>query len=301
MSGSRLGHPWVEFGRRCRPRPLQTLLGGAGAARGALGRRASPTAYARSRPTAGRWRKVALRVGPPEIDSVNVLQRAHYLPLFARVRPCTAPTRPTARRGTRRGGLVEYWGHEASLLPVAGAAAAAVADGVPRTPDASAAACGGSPRSTGTSSSASWRRSASAAGPSQRARTGCALGEGRPAAQVAGRGGIGRTRGARCEFLKRSRENGLLDRRRVEVAHLRSSARLALVALGCERQRVTVEIDDAESKRGEGQIPRGAKQLAAREGPRAGSAVALEQIRNADTLLPTVGRFGGRVVRKKAG
>ncbi len=70
------------------------------------------------RATARRLLAVAQRLGFVQIDSVNVVSRSHYLPFFSRLGGYDRGVLDMLRDGTGPPGhaLVEYWGHEASLL-----------------------------------------------------------------------------------------------------------------------------------------------------------------------------------------
>ena len=67
--------------------------------------------------TPARLRRTIAQLGLLQIDSVNVLVRAHYLPLFSRLGSYdrSALDQIMVERPKR---FFEYWGHEASLLPV---------------------------------------------------------------------------------------------------------------------------------------------------------------------------------------
>jgi uncharacterized protein YcaQ len=79
-------------------------------------------------PSAAAVRRVVERLGVVQLDSVNVLARAHQLPVFSRLGPyrterleagawpSSAPPR-SGRQSSPRW-LVEAWAHEASLVPV---------------------------------------------------------------------------------------------------------------------------------------------------------------------------------------
>ncbi|MBM9466762.1 winged helix-turn-helix domain-containing protein [Nakamurella leprariae] len=93
---------------------------------------AEPVAAHPDGPSAAAVRRVVERLGVVQLDSVNVLARAHRLPVFSRLGayrvdrleagawPSAAvpPNSGTGRRRSSPRWLVETWAHEASLVPV---------------------------------------------------------------------------------------------------------------------------------------------------------------------------------------
>lgn len=67
-------------------------------------------------PSVGQLRKLASRLHAFQIDSVNVLARAHYVPAFARLG--LYPMDALDSLAYRKRELFEYWGHAACLLPI---------------------------------------------------------------------------------------------------------------------------------------------------------------------------------------
>src|SRR6476619_2963527 len=68
-------------------------------------------------PTMRTFARTLSRTAVLQIDSVNVLQRAHYMPLFSRMGPYdTELLRRASEQRPRR--IVEYWAHVAAFMPV---------------------------------------------------------------------------------------------------------------------------------------------------------------------------------------
>lgn len=68
-------------------------------------------------PTMRTLDRTVARTGVLQVDSVNVLQRAHYMPLYSRMGPYDVDLlRRASERRPRR--LVEYWAHVQAFMPV---------------------------------------------------------------------------------------------------------------------------------------------------------------------------------------
>ena len=68
-------------------------------------------------PTMRTFSRTLERTGVLQVDSVNVLQRAHYMPLFSRMGPYdTDMLKRASEKKPRR--MVEYWAHVQAFMPV---------------------------------------------------------------------------------------------------------------------------------------------------------------------------------------
>ena len=97
------------------------VIGPAAARRAALAAQGFADARPPGPPTRRHLARLLTRIRLLQLDSVNVAVRAHYMPVFSRLGPYDpglvddAAWTHSARRPRM---LVEYWAHEASLLPV---------------------------------------------------------------------------------------------------------------------------------------------------------------------------------------
>jgi uncharacterized protein len=102
-------------------------LSAAQARRAALAAQGLTTARPRGKVDVRHLRRALDAVGILQLDSVNVFSRSHYMPLFSRLGPYPKATLDGltvhqdgigSRTRSDRRELFEYWGHEASLIPV---------------------------------------------------------------------------------------------------------------------------------------------------------------------------------------
>jgi len=68
-------------------------------------------------PTMRTFQRTLERTGVLQVDSVNVLQRAHYMPLYSRMGPYDVDLLRRASE-TRPRRIVEYWAHVQAFMPV---------------------------------------------------------------------------------------------------------------------------------------------------------------------------------------
>ena len=75
------------------------------------------TDRAHATPTLATLQRTLARTGVLQVDSVNVLQRAHYMPLYSRMGAYDVDLlRRASQRRPRR--MVEYWAHVQAFMPV---------------------------------------------------------------------------------------------------------------------------------------------------------------------------------------
>jgi uncharacterized protein YcaQ len=109
------------------PAVAEIQLSAAQARRAAIAAQGLARARPRGRVDVRHLRRALDAIGIVQLDSVNVFSRSHYMPLFSRLGPYPRETLDlltvhqdgqAARASAERRELFEYWGHEASLIPV---------------------------------------------------------------------------------------------------------------------------------------------------------------------------------------
>ena len=107
--------------------PAEFELSAAQARRAAIATQGLAAPRPRGRVDVRHLRRALDRVGVVQLDSVNVFSRSHYIPLFSRLGPYPRETLDDltvhqnghdGRARPDRRELFEYWGHEASLIPI---------------------------------------------------------------------------------------------------------------------------------------------------------------------------------------
>jgi uncharacterized protein len=109
------------------PPSAEIELSAAQARRAAIAAQGLAVARPKGRVDVRHLRRALDRVGILQLDSVNVFSRSHYMPLFSRLGPYPRETLDeltvhqdgqAGRAPADRRELFEYWGHEASLIPI---------------------------------------------------------------------------------------------------------------------------------------------------------------------------------------
>ena len=116
MTGRRRARP--DRADRGDATPADTSLSLSEARRIALAAQGFATPRPRRSPGADDLVGMVRRLGLIQIDSVNVLVRAHYLPAFSRFGSYESSLLDGVAYANQGRALFEYWGHEASLLPI---------------------------------------------------------------------------------------------------------------------------------------------------------------------------------------
>jgi uncharacterized protein YcaQ len=73
---------------------------------------------AHATPTMRTFNRTLQRTGVLQVDSVNVLQRAHFMPLYSRMGPYDVDLLRRSASGRQQRRLVEYWAHVQAFMPV---------------------------------------------------------------------------------------------------------------------------------------------------------------------------------------